>query len=67
MRIQFKDPDTIYDIIKCRFPKDDEDMTPKELMKREKFLEDYFEFGDYGMIDIDPTSLKGYLLPKSEW
>lgn len=69
IKIQFKDPDAIYDIISERFPlpADEDDITPRMEKDREKFSDEYFEYGDYGVIEIDTVTLAARLLPRSEW
>lgn len=67
--IQFKDPDAIYDIINARhpLPEDEDDITPRMEKEREAFGEKYFEYGDYGNIEIDTDTMTARLLPRSEW
>lgn len=67
--IQFKNPDAIYDIIngKHPLPDDEADITPRMEQAQEEFGEEYFEYGDYGRIEIDTETLAGRLLPRKEW
>ena len=64
-QIYFKDPDLLYELAEVRHPgKYDE---PEVEKARTKFYDEYTEFGDYGMVEIDPATLTGRLLPKKEW
>lgn len=69
IRIQFKDPDAIYEIAEARhpFPEDEADITPRMERERDSFLDEYFEYGDYGMVEIDPKTMTCRLLPRKEW
>ena len=69
IQIQFKSPDDIFDIINMRhpFPDDEGDITPNMEKAREDFSKNYFEYGDYGMIEIDPATLECRLLPQKDW
>lgn len=69
IKIQFKDPDAIHDIINARHPlPDDElDITPRMEQERDDFSHKYFEYGDYGQIEIDTETMSARLLPRSEW
>lgn len=64
-QIQFKDPDLIGEIVCAHCPGDPED--PKVENAREQFSDKYFEWGDYGRVEIDLATLTGRLLPKKEW
>ena len=66
--IQFKDPDLIFDLVNAKFPlPDDEgDITPNMERQREEFSDQYFEYGDYGFIEIDADTLACRLLTKAE-
>lgn len=68
-QIQFKDPDLIYDLINAKhpLPADDDDITPRLEKQREDFSEEYFEYGDYGRLEIDSETLTARLLPRREW
>jgi hypothetical protein len=57
--IKFKSPDAIYEIIKGAYPRSER--------KRDEFCEEYFEYGDYGRIEVDTKTLAARLLPRSEW
>jgi hypothetical protein len=57
--INFKSPDAIYEIITARHPRSE--------AKQEAFCEEYFEYGDYGRIEVDSKTLTARLLPRSEW
>jgi hypothetical protein len=67
--IQFKDPDAIHDIINAKhpLPDDEDDITPRMEKAQEDFGDEYFEYGDYGRIEIDTETLAARLLPRSEW
>jgi hypothetical protein len=67
--IQFKDPDAIFEILngKHPFPDDPDNISPKLEQKREDFCEEYFEYGDYGQIEIDTETLAVRVLPRKEW
>lgn len=69
IQIQFKDPDAIFDIISARhpFPEDEDDITPRMEKEREAFGDEYFEYGDYGVIEIDAETLACRLVPRAEW
>ena len=69
IKIQFKDPDAIYEVIneKHPLPPDEDDVTPRMEREREEFCDEYFEYGDYGVIEIDPITMTGRLLKRSEW
>ena len=69
LKIQFKDPDVIHAIINAKhpLPKDEDDITPRMEKAREAFSNEYFEYGDYGCIEIDTETLAARLLPRSEW
>lgn len=67
--IQFKDPDAIHEIIngKHPLPDDEDDITPRMEKERDDFSGQYFEYGDYGIIEIDTDTLAARLVPRSEW
>lgn len=69
VQIQFKDPDTIFEIIngKHPLPDDEDDITPRMEKDRETFSGEYFEFGDYGRFEIDTETMAARLVPRSEW
>jgi hypothetical protein len=69
LQIEFKDPDAIYDIINAKHPRPDDegDDTPNKQQAREDFSEQYFEYGDYGRLEIDTDTMTARLLPRSEW
>jgi hypothetical protein len=69
IQIQFKDPDAIYDIINAKhpLPDDEDDITPRMEKEREDFSDEYFEYGDYGMIEIDTNTMAARVLPRKEW
>lgn len=69
VKIQFKDPDAIHDVISARhpLPDDEDDITPRMEKEREAFSHEYFEFGDYGIIEIDTDTLAARLVPRKEW
>jgi len=66
--IQFKDPDLIYELINAKhpLPDDEDDITPKMEKAREAFSNEYFEYGDYGFIEIDSDTLACRLVKRSE-
>ena len=68
-QILFKDPDLIYDLINAKhpLPADEDDITPRLEKQRDAFSEEYFEYGDYGKLEIDSETLTARLLPRSEW
>ena len=68
-KVQFKDPDLIWEIASSRhpMPDDEDDITPRMEREREEFLAEYFEYGDYGMVEIDAQTLECRLLPRKEW
>ena len=59
VRIKFKDPDVAWQIVRGAAPQSDS--------KREAFSNKYFEFGEYGQIEIDTETLAARLLPRKEW
>jgi hypothetical protein len=67
--IKFKNPDAIYEIIdgKHPLPTDDMEITPRMEQERDDFSDEYFEYGDYGRIEIDTETLACRLLPREEW
>ena len=67
--IKFKSPDVIYDIASARhpFPEDEDDVTPRMEKERDDFLYAYFEYGDYGRVEIDSKTLECRLVPRKEW
>ena len=67
--IQFKDPDAIYSIINAKhpLPEDEGDITPNMEAARENFSDAYFEYGDYGVFEIDTDTMSARLLPRKEW
>lgn len=69
VQIQFKNPDVIHDIVDARhpYPDDEDDITPRMEKEREAFGKEYFEFHDYGRIEIDTETLAVRLLPRKEW
>ena len=66
--IQFKDPDLIYELINAKhpLPLDEGDITLNMERQREEFSETYFEYGDYGFIEIDAQTLDCRLLTLAE-
>ena len=56
IRISFKSPDAIYEIL-ANLPDD----------QAEKFSNEYFEFGDYGMFEFDAKTLTAKLVPIEDW
>lgn len=69
VQINFKNPDAIYEIINGKHPLPDDanDITPRMEQEREAFSDEYFEYGDYGRIEIDTQTLAARLMPRSEW
>lgn len=69
VQIQFKDPDVIYEIINARhpLPDDEQDVTPRMEAEQEAFSDEYFEYGDYGRIEIDTETMAARLVPRREW
>lgn len=57
--IKFKDPDVAHEIIRGAHPRSEP--------QQERFSEKYFEFGEYGRIEIDTKTLAARLLPRAEW
>lgn len=57
--IKFKDPDVAHQLIKAAHPRSER--------KQEEFSNRYFEFGEYGRIEIDGGTLATRLLPRKEW
>lgn len=69
VKIQFKDPDAIWEIVngKHPLPEDDDDITPRMEKEREAFSDEYFEWGDYGCFEVDTETMTARLLPRAEW
>jgi hypothetical protein len=69
IKIQFKNPDAIWEIVNAKhpYPDNEDDVTPRMEKEREDFSETYFEYGDYGAIEINPETLECRLLPRKEW
>jgi hypothetical protein len=69
VRIHFKDPDVIHEILEANhpLPDDEEEITPRMEKQREDFSKKYFEYGDYGRIEIDTETMTGRILPRKEW
>lgn len=69
IKIQFKNPDAIWEIVNAKhpFPDNEDDITPRMEKEREDFSKTYFEYGDYGQIEINPATLECRLLPRKEW
>jgi hypothetical protein len=65
LKIKFKDPDMIGDYINSAVPGDYED--PKVEAAREKIADKYFEWGDYGAVEVDTETGEGRLVPIKEW
>lgn len=68
-RIQFKDPNLIWELVNARhpLPEDEGDITPNMEKAREDFSEEFFEYGGHGRIEIDAETLACRLLPRREW
>lgn len=66
--IQFKDPDLIWELVNAKhpLPDDEDDVTPRMEKEREDFSNEYFEYGDYGWIEIDAETLACRLLTRAE-
>lgn len=69
IQIRFKDPDAIYEITNGQhpLPSDADDITPRLGKAREDFDDKFFEYGDYGVIEIDTKTMACRLMPKKEW
>jgi hypothetical protein len=69
IQIQFKNPDAIWEIINAKhpLPDDEDDVTPRMEKEREKFSSEFFEYGDYGVIEIDPVTMECKILPRKDW
>lgn len=69
IKIQFKDPDAIWELVNAKhpLPEDEDDITPRMEKAREDFSDEFFEYDDYGMIEIDPKTMACRLLPRKEW
>ena len=66
--IRFKDPDLIGEYIDAMAPCADEyQPTAKEEKSREKLSDKFFEWGDYGCVEIDTVEGTGRLVPRKEW
>lgn len=69
VKIQFKDPDAIHEILNGKHPLPDDvnDITPKMEKARDEFCDQYFEYGDYGCIEVDTETMAARVLPRKEW
>ncbi len=69
IQIQFKNPDAIWEMVNAKhpLPDDEDDITPRMEKEREELLDKYFQYGDYGVIEIDPATMECKLLPRKEW
>lgn len=69
IKIRFKNPDAIHDLMNARhpLPDDEQDITPRMEAERDDFCDEYFEYGDYGMIEIDSDTMTARVLPRAEW
>jgi hypothetical protein len=69
IQIQFKNPDAIWEIINAKhpLPDDEDDVTPRMEKEREEFSSEFFEYGDYGVIEIDPVTMECKILPRKDW
>lgn len=69
VQIRFKSPDAIFDIVTAHhsMPDDEDDITPRMEKERDDFMDEYFEYGDYGCIEVDTDTLTARLLPRKEW
>jgi hypothetical protein len=69
VKIQFKNPDAIFEIVTARhaMPDDEDDITPRMEKARDDFMDEYFEYGDYGVIEVDTDTMAARLLPRREW
>ena len=69
IQLSFKNPDAIYEITngKHPLPDDSDDITPRLEKAREVFQDKFFEYGDYGVIEVDTETMACRLLPKKEW
>jgi len=69
IKLQFKDPDAIFEILNAKhpLPDDEDDITPRMEKQRDDFSREYFEYGDYGMIEIDTDTMTARVLPRKEW
>jgi hypothetical protein len=64
LRITFKNPDLISEYIDSVVPYED---SAKCDRAREKVADKFFEFGDYGAVEIDTEAGTGRLVPIKEW
>lgn len=64
LRIKFKDPDLISYYLCAECGNGDDAKTDQ---KREKLADKFFEFGDYGAVEIDTANGTGRLVPIKEW
>jgi hypothetical protein len=69
LKIRFKDPDIIYEIVSAKHPMPDseDDITPRMEREQEKFRSEYFEYGDYGCLEFDTDTMTAVLLPRKKW
>ena len=68
LTIRFKNPGLIGDYLCDQVPfADDYEPTAKEEKAREKLADKFFEYGDYGCVEIDTDEGTGRLVPRKEW
>lgn len=64
LQVKFKDPDLISEYIDSVVPYKDSAACDA---KRKKVADKYFEFGDYGALEVDTETGLGRLVPIKEW
>lgn len=69
IKLRFKDPDVIFEIVNAKhpLPADEGDITPNMEAARDNFSDAYFEYGDYGCLEIDTDTMSARILPRKDW
>ena len=69
LSIRFKDPDLIGEYLDAKFPPHagEDERTARQETAMRKHADLYFEFGDYGGMQIDTETGEGRLLKRTEW
>ena len=68
-QVMFRDAYLIQEITNARhpMPDDEDDITPRMEKEQEAFMDEFFEYGDYGRFEIDAKTLACRLVPRKEW
>lgn len=58
LNVRVKDPDLIYEYVR---------KAARSEKERQKLYDEFFEFGDYGMLELDTKTEKWRWLPLDDW